>query len=567
VWTNSGQTGGSENVTISGSNKVDDNDIAQNVTTTSTPSSGLVRWCYKVNAWSNPGTNNLTIYLRSPGGTGLGTQIDTVALTGTTGWLCRNANIPGGVMNGSGTYQFLARAHLETTGGGGTKEVGIFWDDFELNFTSPSTYNMNVTHSSTATISVPAAHSLVRVEAHDKFKSTSTLPTYTIEWFYNSAWTTSGCKVTSTISSEVDWNCTDASNPALAISASTIKIRLSSNLIFTNFNTSENYVWYKIWYPNITSSTISPSSDPSPTTGNTFQVSCNGSVDSDFSITNAEFRLQWRPAAGSWSDMTTSGLNGLYLNGSTPTNPYTSVSISAGGTTTQSWTVVANTAGSYEVRCFVNSSSAGNATSTTTVVTVTGVAAVQWIDTDKASYDSCGTLFYRVSLFDQSGAPTDSSLNVQILNTTAVVMSQINTATTAGVYYGIYLFPTAVDWGAWTIKVVAQNLLLQQSFSVGAGDRLWKINITFSPDSVRYNTGTAVQMKITVLNEFGERVSGLLPSSITAKIDTTDITASLTETNSEYYYNYVAVAGEHTLFVNATTLSSNASASRGFVVR
>jgi hypothetical protein len=135
AWYNSGRTGGSENVSISGKAKNNDDYIAQNVTAAAQPSSGTIDWCYSVTLWSGGTNSNLSVYLRSPGGTGLGTKLDNVSITGTTAWTCRSASIPSGTLNSSGTYLFTAQAHLETTSGG-TKYISVLLDDFQLNFTT-----------------------------------------------------------------------------------------------------------------------------------------------------------------------------------------------------------------------------------------------------------------------------------------------------------------------------------------------------------------------------------------------------------------------------------------------
>ena len=63
-------------------------------------------------------------------------MLDNVSITGTTAWLCRNSTIASAVLNSSGTYQFTARAHLQTTSGGSGKLISVLWDDFQLNFTT-----------------------------------------------------------------------------------------------------------------------------------------------------------------------------------------------------------------------------------------------------------------------------------------------------------------------------------------------------------------------------------------------------------------------------------------------
>ncbi|VVB73432.1 Uncharacterised protein [uncultured archaeon] len=144
AWFNSGQTGGSENITVTGSGRNVNAYIAQNETAPSEPTAGSLRWCYRVTRWSSGTASNLSVYIRSPGGSGTGARIDSVTITGTTAWICRsNATLPAAVLNDSGVYQFSALAHLQTTGGGAGKFVSVLLDDFQLNFTMP--VNLTVT--------------------------------------------------------------------------------------------------------------------------------------------------------------------------------------------------------------------------------------------------------------------------------------------------------------------------------------------------------------------------------------------------------------------------------------
>ena len=178
AWYNSGQTGGSENVTVAGGSQNSYNYVLQDVTTTHTPTSGTMRWCYQVTHW-NPGSTGsgwLAVYIRSPGGTGNGTLMDNVSITGTTAWLCRsNSSIPAAILNDSGTYQFTALPHLQTSGG--SRYISVLLDDFQLNFTLPVTMNVTVTMNSTSPIdwtsggTVPAN---ISVAVGNEFKRVST---------------------------------------------------------------------------------------------------------------------------------------------------------------------------------------------------------------------------------------------------------------------------------------------------------------------------------------------------------------------------------------------------------
>jgi len=375
AWYNSGQTGGSENITIAGSGVNTNNYIAQNVTALTMPYNVTINWCYRVTRWSSGTASYLSVYLRSPGGSGLGTLLDNVSITGTGAWTCRsNSSISSTVLNSSGTYQFTAQAHLQTTGGGGGKYVSVLLDDFQLNFT-PANYTLNVTHNSTANVTVPTNYTLQNVTAYTHLKTNLTAVDYTLYWFYNGAFTNTGCNATTHLSgTDADLVCSATSNPSLAISDSAIALRLFANESNSAFLTSENFINYTIRFPNMTSASIIPSTGQNLGGGASFTVNCSATADSDYAVTGAEFHLQWRnvSAGPSFSDMTASGSNGLYLSGSTPTNPTAGVSVPAGGSNSSNWTVMTNnTNGTYEIRCFVNSTTGGYQISSATSVNVT----------------------------------------------------------------------------------------------------------------------------------------------------------------------------------------------------
>ncbi|MEW6329525.1 MAG: hypothetical protein AB1468_05405 [Candidatus Micrarchaeota archaeon] len=290
-------------------------------------------------------------------------------------------------------------------------------------------HKMNVTHSSTASVATPAGHALRKVEAHDKFKSSSLSPTYTLEWFNNGVWTTAGCTAPGSVgATDVDWNCTETTNPSNAISANRIRMRLSTNVVQQSFTTGENYVWYRIWFPNITSTSISPLADPNPTEDDVFEVNCTSGVDSDYGIADADYHLMYSTdGGGTWNLITTSSEN-LQLNAGTPTNPYTAQSISAGGSTRKTWSVVA-LAGANLVKCVTNSTSAGGMNSSATIITVKKKPETNltlWDETDAGEpyagftrYANDAVVFYANYTNASGDALSAASCNISIYNVSA----------------------------------------------------------------------------------------------------------------------------------------------------
>ena len=373
-WINTGRTGGSDEFVTYGRNKAGVGSISQNFVASIIPASGTLGWCYRVTVWNVPGTpNQLDVYLNPPGGTAPGTLIDSISLTGLTGWNCRNVVIPSALINSVGTYGFTFQATLDTANNANA-QVTVQVDDFELNFTTSNQYVLNVTHASTATVSVPANHTLQNVTAKLNLKSNSTSPIYSLQWLYNGAYTSSGCSASSSIpSTDTDILCSAISNPLLAISGNAIRIRLSTTYSSSSFLTSEDFIQYIIRFPNMTSSAISPSLTQSVYDNTTIQINCSATADSDYAVTGASYNLQWRnvSAGPTFSNIDTNSANGLYLAASTPTNPYVGVTIPLGGSNTQTWNVVANLEGNYELRCFPTSTTGGNQLSSALPVTVT----------------------------------------------------------------------------------------------------------------------------------------------------------------------------------------------------
>ncbi len=290
-------------------------------------------------------------------------------------------------------------------------------------------YAINATHLSTANVFVPAGHALMKVEVHNKFKSSSLLPTYMLEWFNDVAWTTAGCTASGTVGgTDVDWSCTETANPNNAISANRIRISLSTNSVQQFFTTGENYVWYKIWFPNITSTSLSPFSDPNPPEDDVFEVNCTSGVDGDYGIADADYYLVYSTdGGGTWNPITTTSPN-LQLDASTPTNPYTAQSISMGGSMRKNWNVVA-LAGSNLMKCVTNSTSAGEMNSSAVSVTVKKKPETNltiWDETDSGKpyagftrYANDAVVFYANYTNASGSALSTASCNISIYNVSA----------------------------------------------------------------------------------------------------------------------------------------------------
>jgi hypothetical protein len=135
-WVNTGRTGGSEQMSMTGRNHASNSDLTQAVNVSAVPDSSTVDWCYNVTTFTVPGASNtMLIYIQSPTNASPGTLVDTVTLTGTTGsFICRSTAVPSSLFGSAGIYTFRARASL-STGGSGTPVVTVLWDDINWNLT------------------------------------------------------------------------------------------------------------------------------------------------------------------------------------------------------------------------------------------------------------------------------------------------------------------------------------------------------------------------------------------------------------------------------------------------
>jgi hypothetical protein len=171
------------------------------------------------------------------------------------------------------------------------------------------------------------------------------------------------------------------------------------------------------------------------------------------------------------------------------------------------------------------------------------------LTTDLTEAEACGTVYYKVELFDSNGSYVDSTVNVEIRNTTGFIWNTVNTTTTGGIYLDSWIIPWDVDFGDWSVRALASGVLGEVSFIMGLGTSTLpqRIDIVFNPDKLVYRQDDDIQMNFTPINQVGEKMTGLLPSGIVIKLDTTDVTVNVTEYNGVYVYMHTAklAVGQH----------------------
>jgi len=353
----------------------------------------------------------------------------------------------------------------------GRSAFTAYYDDIYL--LKGDNNQVDVRHKSQAGVSPPPGHALMRMMVSDKFYSTSSTATYQLQWWNANTSSWENCGAAAPQSSEGTRTCNTSTNPSYYINAadsSKVMMRLYSSATSTRHSLYENYLYYKIWFPNLTSTTISPTTDPAPTTGTSFQVNCTSSVDADYGINDANYYLMLSTDNGAtWNPITTTS-SGLKLNSSTPTNPFTSQSIPAGGSTTKSWYVDAVTAGTYQLKCVTNSTSAGEQNSSALQVTVTGPPGNATVWTGKQNYAACVPVYYKVRLFDSNNFLIDAPFNLWIkdsANATRYSASNIYPNNGTGTYTNLLYVNSTDPAGSWAIIATSGD---------AAGTKLFTVN-------------------------------------------------------------------------------------------
>jgi hypothetical protein len=92
-----------------------------------------------------------------------------------------------------------------------------------------------------------------------------------------------------------------------------------------------------------------------------------------------------------------------------------------------------------------------------------------YVITDSASYISCNTIYYKISIFDVNDQPTDTALTNTILDAVnATVMTEnVNTGNGGtGIYLGVFPIPGGYQPGNWIIKAVSGSVKGQKTIDV-----------------------------------------------------------------------------------------------------
>lgn len=315
-----------------------------------------------------------------------------------TGWQNFSRNINNDIASKFGTTSFNLTEvrlvnRLDTANIANNAAEPVFTSHFDNILLIRAGQQISVTHYSTNNVTVPAGYNATFAQVLVRLKTNSTIPSYTLKWRYNGVLTTTGCSPASTLSStEQTLNCTDTTNPALAIASNRIEANLVTNLTNQSTLTSIDSIQYQVGYPSLTSATLSLASDVITITKSLLDVACNASVDADFGINNTQYFLEWRPQGGNFTNMTTTSADALHLNASTPTNPYVNVSIPAGGSNETSWVVNVSQGGTYDVRCRIYSASAGQLYTSTSTVSVLNATHYEHLAQPNSVFNTTGPL-------------------------------------------------------------------------------------------------------------------------------------------------------------------------------
>lgn len=261
---------------------------------------------------------------------------------------------------------------------------------------------------------------------------------------------------------------------------------------------------------------------------------------------------------GAWQNKTAYG-SPLALSGAGAWSNFTWQNSSTPAGTTACWQVYANdTSNNWNVtpiKCF-NITAALNKT----------------VSTNKPSYNSCGRVFYKASLFNSNSQPVDSSITVSILDALGALQSYSSASTAGGFYLGAYKLPDSPTAGDWLIKVIAANVLAQQEFLVGGGnDEAWSIAVSLAPYKVLYKQGENVTLAYTVYSLKGIGIPGLWPSNTALYIDAARVTSGVVdEGGGSYSYEFntstLSANAAHAASVTAWTTGVNATSSISFYV-
>ena len=192
------------------------------------------------------------------------------------------------------------------------------------------------------------------------------------------------------------------------------------------------------------------------------------------------------------------------------------------------------------------------------------------VQTDKASYSACGSVYYRVSVTDDTGSPIDADLSIAAYDPAGTSRYSTAVSTAGGAYQSSFALPSGPPLGAWLLKVFACSVLGQKEFYAGEGDgNVWKI--TAKGTKARYSAGEDAGFAVNVVDQRGVGIAGLWPGNLTATIDSSTPAGSVVDNGGGSYSvtrntSALSTNAPHILTVRAWSGALNASASSGFYV-
>lgn len=285
-----------------------------------------------------------------------------------------------------------------------------------------SNYQTNVEHTSTAT-ALPSGHTLKEVQSRNKFASSDTVTIYALQiWnVTGSAWT--NCYTPAAQTTETARTCSITATPANYIDGSNkIKMKLySDSTPAASFATRENQIFYRLWFPNVTSADLIPNGGTTQVNiTKTFQANCTATCDTDYDCNGVYLSVQWRPSGGNWSILDLDSVDNLQCGTALCTQSVGTIPASQ-TSSVYSFNVKGGISSSgNEIRCYANSTDAGirNGTTTQSVsvigeyidVSITGVP-ITWGSINPGS-NALATSGY-VNLTINSGTNVATNISVK----------------------------------------------------------------------------------------------------------------------------------------------------------
>lgn len=310
-------------------------------------------------------------------------------------------------------------------------------------------------------------------------------------------------------------------------------------------------------YNKIIASKIFPATDLAIEIGDSFQQVCNSQTDN--STRGIGSRIDYRPSSGSFGPIPNSA--------GALTTTITSFS-NIRNNTDNAFAITANAIGEYFVRCVLANSSS-EIYSQERKITILPIAPI--VSTNKPSYSSCGTVFYRVKLLDKNEQPYLQNTNavINITNSTGNVFG-LGPTISGGLYSGSFQLPQNANSGKWQIRALA-GAIGKAEFYVGSGNlALWKINPIIGFFKGAYRAGETMPVSFNVINLKGVGVPGLiLGSDLFLYRDANPYSPPVTDhSNGTYSFTMdfasLAINSAHLLKISANSGGQTISIDLGF---